>query len=100
MAIPNALNVHGILPGDHENRWYEVDASRRAAHYFDKKYGKGNKNYDSNKPENFFDIDSFILGRFSQYTNPRRGDYYQGKGNPVSGGKVSIWEILFSLLTI
>ena len=32
--------------------------------------------------------------------NPRRGDYYQGKGHPVSGGKVSIWEILVSLLTI
>ena len=28
------------------------------------------------------------------------GDYYQGKGHPVSGGKVSIWEILVSLLTI
>ena len=55
---------------------------------------------DSNKPEDFFDINSFIFGGSSPYINPRRGDYYQGKGHPVSGGKVSIWEILVSLLTI
>ncbi len=94
------------MPGKHEYRWYEVDASRRAAHYFDKKYGKGNKNYDSNKPEDFFDIDSFVNGvmnhydKNAKYINPRWGTTYQGAGNPISGGEVSIWEILVSLLTI
>jgi hypothetical protein len=29
VAVPSALNVNGILPGDHAYRWYEVDASRR-----------------------------------------------------------------------
>jgi len=32
--------------------------------------------------------------------NPRWGTTYQGAGNPISGGEVSIWEILVSLLTI
>lgn len=106
VAIPSALNANGLLPGKHEYRWYEVDASRRAAHYFDKKYGKGNKNYDSNKPEDFFDIDSFVNGvmnhydKNAKYINPRWGTTYQGAGNPISGGEVSIWEILVSLLTI
>ena len=97
VAVPSALNVNGILPGDHAYRWYEVDASRRAAHYFDKKYGRGSKNYDSNKPEDFFDINTFVKGGYSSYTNPRNGTNYQGKGNPISGGKVSLGEILTSL---
>jgi hypothetical protein len=70
------------------------------AYYFDKKYGRGNNNYNSNKPEDFFDINSFISGGYSPYINPRKNDYYQGSGNPISGGKVSIWEILTSLLAI
>lgn len=97
VAVPSALNVNGILPGDHAYRWYEVDASRRAAHYFDKKYGRGSKNYDSNKPEDFFDINTFVKGGYSSYTNPRKGTNYQGGGNPISGGKVSLGEILTSL---
>lgn len=61
VAVPSALNVNGILPGDHAYRWYEVDASRRAAHYFDKKYGRGSKNYDSNKPESQGDRHAVML---------------------------------------
>lgn len=106
VAVPSALNVNGILPGDHAYRWYEVDASRRAAHYFDKKYGRGSKNYDSNKPEDFFDIETFVNGVMghsdenAKYINPRWGTTYQGSGNPISGGGVSIWEILTSLYAI
>ena len=102
VAIPSALNANGLLPGKHEYRWYEVDASRRAAHYFDKKYGKGNKNCDSNKPEDFFDIDTFVNGSTNdtgKYINPRTGKKRQS-GNPIVGGEVSIWEILVSLLAI
>ena len=36
----------------------------------------------------------------AKYNNPRWGTTYQGSGNPISGGNVSIWEILISLLAI
>lgn len=58
---------------NHDNRWFETDANRRAAEYFDKYYGSGCADYDSNSGA-YFDINSFRDGTLSNYINPRRGD--------------------------
>ena len=59
---------------NHNNRWFETDANRRSAEYFDKYYGSGRDDYDSNSSD-FFDINSFRYGTESKYLNPRKGDH-------------------------
>lgn len=80
--------------------WLQIDASRRGALYFDRKYGRGNSNYNSEKPEDFFDIQSFITGDPSPYINPRRNSYEHGYKNPISGASISFWDIFASFLII
>jgi hypothetical protein len=70
-----------------------VDASRRGARYFDKKYGSGKEGYTYYNPD-YFDIDSFEKGGLSPYINPRRNGNDQGKGNPISGSSFNIFDIL------
>lgn len=98
VGIPSIISQWHLIPGEHNTRWYEIDASRRGALHFDRKYGKGNSNYNSDKPEDFFDIQSFITGDPSPYVNPRRNSNDQGYKNPISGTNVSFWDILTSLL--
>lgn len=56
----------------HNTRWFEVDANRKAAEYFDKYYGSGRDDYEPNS-ERFFDKNSFEKGSKSPYINPRTG---------------------------
>ena len=63
----------------HGNRWFETDANSRSAEYFDKYYGSGCDDYDSNS-EDFFDKISFCYGTESKYLNPRKGNYNIRKG--------------------
>ena len=63
---------------NHDNRWFETDANRRSAEYFDKYYGSGRDDYDSNSSD-FFDINSFRYGTESKYLNPRKGEYNHKK---------------------
>lgn len=60
-------NISGI---DHDNRWFEVDASYLGAQHFDRKYGRGRDDYYYNSP-NHFDINSFRTGSNDIYKNPR-----------------------------
>ena len=100
VGIPSMISQWHLIPGDHNTRWYEIDASRRGALYFDRKYGRGNSNYNSEKPEDFFDIQSFITGDPSPYINPRRNSYEHGYKNPISGASISFWDIFASFLII
>ena len=98
VAVPSMLSKWHIIPGNHKTRWYEIDASRRAAQYFDRKYGRGNAYYDSSKPEFFFDINSFIAGGNSPYINPRRNSTSQGYNNPITGTKFNFWDFYASFI--
>lgn len=98
VSIPSLLSQKHIIPGNHYYRWYEIDASRRAAQYFDRKYGRGNANYNSDKPEDFFDINSFVSDRHSPYLNPRRNTTNQGFESPISGTEFSFWDFYASFI--
>ncbi|WP_421947689.1 RHS repeat domain-containing protein [Phaeodactylibacter xiamenensis] len=64
-----------------ETRWYEAQASRLAANYFDQEFGSGLDTYFPNSP-NHFDRNSFInRGLRSPYPNPRGNNVF-GRGNP------------------
>lgn len=76
---------------EHGDRWFEVDANKRAAKHFDKKYGPKDK---EKKDENHFDKDAFINGSVREYPNPRTGSYFQN-GFPNSDASFVWWDLLF-----
>jgi len=62
----------------HHDRWFEADASYKAATYFDQYYGSGIKDYVVGSSD-YFDRNSFVNEKNSPYTNPRdRGSNYSG----------------------
>lgn len=67
----------------HNDRWFEADASYKGAAYFDKYYGSGKDGYVTGSA-NYFDRNSFIYGNSSPYLNPRRGISNYSK-NPIAG---------------
>ena len=75
-----------------------MNASKQGARYFDNKYGTGAKGYVPNSPD-YFDMNSFVHGGYSPYINPRKGSQYQDSGNPISGTRFSIWDILVPVAT-
>jgi len=66
----------------HSDRWFEADASYKAAAYFDKHYGSKQDGYVAGSPD-YFDRNSFINDGYSPYVNPRDGNrnYW---GHPIS----------------
>ena len=74
-------------------RWFEIDASKRGARYFDKKYGSGAKGYKKGS-EDYFDMDSFVNGGETPYVNPRTGLDYTIITNPISGHRNSWADVL------
>ena len=82
---------------DHQERWFEVDASIRGARHFDKKYGSGAPGYKKNS-SNYFDRESFEhVGtdpyNKTPYINPRTGINKQ-KHHTTRRGKVVIWDFI------
>lgn len=83
---------------EHKERWFEVNASKLGARYFDRRYGSGKANYKKDDP-NYFDIGSFIRlsdkssRARSPYINPRTGsnDNYSF---PISGSRLIIWDFI------
>ncbi|OJX83229.1 MAG: hypothetical protein BGP01_06960 [Paludibacter sp. 47-17] len=70
----------------HDDRWFEADASYKAAAYFDKHYGSKKEGYVAGSPD-YFDRNSFVSGRSltnSPYINPRTGRR-NNTDNPISG---------------
>ena len=94
----------------HSYRWFEVDASRRGANYFDAKYGSGKVGY-TEYDSNFFNRYYFETGRWSQenyhssdpYQNPRFDDpdnpnnsRRQDSKYPTGGAKRDFfWDYIF-----
>ena len=77
----------------HKERWFEVNASKLGAEYFDEKYGSGAEGY-SKKDPNYFDIESFQSNYLSPYQNPRNNGY-NNSYYPVSGSHMVIWDFIF-----
>jgi hypothetical protein len=65
--------------GDHRSRWFDAQASRYAADYFEEHYGSGADGYTLGSA-NYFDRNSFVnKGARSPYMNPRnRGHNLDG----------------------
>ena len=97
IGVPSLASTMEIDGNDHRTRWFEVDASRRGAEYFDKHYGSGADGYFY-KSEKHFDVASFESGVFSPYINPRTGTAYNKKGFSISEPIQSIWDYAFPVI--
>lgn len=75
---------------EHGDRWFEVDANKRAAKHFDKKYGPKN---NENKDKYHFDKELFINGGSTEYENLRIGNNVQ-QPHPVSGATFVWWDLI------
>lgn len=61
VAIPSILSagfISNIGGPAHDNRWFEVNASKLGGDYFDKRYGTGAKGYESGNNA-YFDYETF-----------------------------------------
>ena len=96
IGVPSLASTMEIDGNDHRTRWFEVDASRRGAEYFDKHYGSGSDGYFY-KSEEHFDVASFESGEHSPYKNPRTGTRYN-KGFPISKSIQSFWDYAFPVI--
>lgn len=91
IAIPSLASAAGIDGGvNHRNRWFEVDASRRGAAYFDEHYGSGKSGYVKGSPD-YFDIYSFSISGSSPYINPRTGISDQNRF-PITSSHYIFWD--------
>lgn len=81
VALPSVTDIV-FWPNRHGTRWYEAQASRLAADYFDREFGSGVQGYFTNSPSHF-DRGDFINGTQTPYTNPRNGRTFQGI-NPIN----------------
>lgn len=95
VGATSLASAAGLGGEDHHTRWFEVQASRMGAEYFDKHYGSGAKGYVKGS-EHYFDRNSFENLGYSPYTNPRDPVYNYGN-NPTSGARFSIWDVLIPL---
>ncbi len=98
IGIPSLASTVGIGGNDHNSRWFEVDASRRGAKHFDKKYGSGAKGYIAGSAD-YFDISAFEKGRYTPYYNPRTKSYFQDKKFPIYNSSYSFWDLMFPAMT-
>ena len=99
VAIPSLISASHLFSKDtHRYRWYEVNASKLGAEYFDKRYGRGAEGYTEGS-ENYFDIKAFQTGKGANYINPRTGKNAQQE-HPISGTRHSAWDYLLPLLTL
>lgn len=78
----------------HDQRWFEVNASKLGGEYFDKHYGRGKSNYDPNS-EDFFDFKLFQTGGYPKYKNPRTEEATYQYPNPISNRKIVFWDFIF-----
>ena len=93
ISIPSFFSAAGISSINHDKRWFEVNANKLGAKYFDKHYGRGVKGYDADSP-NYFDVKSFWNGHKTLYTNPRRNDHQQLMTSPHTKQTYTIWDFL------
>jgi len=96
IGVPSLLSAMKKDGRDHRSRWFEVDASRRGAKHFDKKYGSGAAGYIPNN-SNYFDIYSFYTNKTSPYSNARGTQ--NGSSFPISNSKNNIWDYIIPIYT-
>ncbi len=85
IAIPSVISAAHFLGEEHKYKWYEVNASKLGAEYFDKKYGRGADGYVEGD-KNYFDIVSFSGKKWqSPYKNPRNGKQNENNSFPITG---------------
>lgn len=90
----------GLGKPAHQDRWFEVQASRMAANYFDLKYGSGSDGYLAGSVD-YFDKNSFVSGGYSPYLNTRTLTFYQGRsGHPINGAIFSGWDIVVPIVSL
>lgn len=97
IAIPSLLSAwftSDLSGTKHRYRWFEVNASKLGARYFDKRYGKRDENGNVVKDENYFDIDAFVNGTDTEYINPRRKSQDQGSGFRIAGSDTGAWDYI------
>lgn len=82
---------------EHNERWFEVNASKLGAKHFDKKYGKGKEGYEEGSSE-YFDVSSFFTGKNTAYVNPRTGTNKQDKHFVGKYGRVVPWDFACFML--
>lgn len=97
IGVPSLASTMGIGGSDHLRRWFEVDASRRGAEYFDKRYGTGANGYVYKDP-NYFDVASFSSNYYSPYNNPRTGSTCQRNIFPISNPSQVFWDYFFPVI--
>lgn len=96
VAIPSLISASGMFgEGNHKYRWYEVNASKLGAEYFDEKYGTGAGGYQTDSPD-YFDKNAFHDGGTTPYTNPRTGKRSQ-REHPITGIRHSAWDFLLPI---
>lgn len=98
VATTSLTSAMGLGGDDHHSRWFEVQASRMGAKYFDKRYGSGKDGYVHGSA-NYFDYDAFGSGRNTAYLNPRTRNNIQS-AHPTSGARFSIWDVFIPILSL
>lgn len=93
IAIPSLLSAAGISNISHDRRWFEVNASKLGANYFDKHYGSGAPNYTPNNSD-FFEKRIFWNGGRTPYINPRLQNFSQLQTQLYTKPTYTIWDFL------
>lgn len=100
-SLTSAGFIHKWSGIAHRDRWFEVNASKLGAKYFDKKYGSGKKGYDPKRlTEEYFNINAFQKsGVNSLYRNPRKQTKYPYNNDwyRTSNPQISIWDFMIIL---
>lgn len=104
IGLPSVVSAMGT--GEHKKQWYEVNASRLGAKYFDNKYGSKASGYEEGNP-NYFSHYYFVHGRYGYrteygedppYKNPRTNSF--NGTHPISNPNMSFWDIFIPALVL
>ena len=91
-SLASAGFISGVLGPQHRFRWFEVNASKLGAEYFDRRYGSKAEGYQKGN-NNYFDIDFFVNG--AKGINLINAPYsYKVKGHPIHNPSYTIWDFI------
>lgn len=101
VAIPSLLSAwftSDLVGMKHDYRWFEINASKLAARYFNREYGP---NSSHTGEEGFvpFNVSAFSNGGNPGYINPRDNNSYQFS-TPTHGSRVVAWDFSSLILFI
>lgn len=93
IALPSLFSTIGISNIDHDRRWFEINANKLGANYFDKHYGSGAAGYTIGSSD-YFDKKTFWNGGDTPYINPRLQTQKQFGTKLPTNPKYTIWDFL------